>query len=235
MKKVCLLLLVIALGNSRLSAFSLKNLTVGPEVGLNISNYYGQLSGEPISNLTVRGLRIGAVANYKLNKRFSLQTGLLYVANGFEPLKGDRIYSKELQVHTLQLPLMATAKINVRGGNTAFVGLGPYVAANVAGTTKISNKITLPYIAYENITRDLRVGSGEEDDLKMIDFGLCAQVGYLLTNGLYLKVHYQSGILNLLPGGDSQNSLRNYNFGFSAGYLLHIKERKGVADIKKVP
>lgn len=232
MKKLFSLALLSLLGSVQLLAGPLKKLSLGGEIGVNVSNYYGETNGDPYNNLTVRKLRAGVVADYELNKRFSLQSGLLYVGNGFEPLKGDRIYSKELQVHTVQLPLIATAKINVRGGNTAFVGLGPYIAANVAGRTNIYHQLSLPYLAYDNISRDLKVGSNADDDLKLIDYGLCANVGYLLTNGLYLKVHYQAGIPNLLPGGDEQNTLRNFNFGFSAGYVVKMKERKATAKVK---
>lgn len=232
MKKLFGLALLSLIGSAQVLADPLKKMSLGGEIGVNISNYYGETNGDPYNNLTVRKLRAGVVADYKLNARFSLQSALLYVGNGFEPLKGDRIYSKELQVHTVQLPLLAVAKINARGGNTAFIGLGPYVAANVAGRTNIYHQLSLPYLAYDNISRDLKVGSSDDDDVKMIDYGLCANVGYLLSNGLFLKAHYQTGIPNLLPGGDEKNTMRNFNFGFSVGYIMKMKEHKTAAKPK---
>ena len=58
------------------------------------------------------------------------------------------------------------------------------------------------------------------DDIKRTDFGIGLNAGYQIDNGLFFRAHYQRGFVNLLPGGDTNNTEFSTNYGVSVGYLF---------------
>src|SRR6185437_2570495 len=101
-------------------------VTYGPEVSLIGSNYTGKEAGQSLNTKSVVSFRAGGVVDIPVSDNFSIQPSLLYVRNGF---KSDVVFfDATAHVSTLELPINVTYKIDMRGGDHFFVGLGPYIA-----------------------------------------------------------------------------------------------------------
>jgi len=200
-------------------------LTFGPEVSLIGSNYTGKADGQSSNTKSIVSFRAGAVLDAPISDHFSIQPAVLYVMNGF---KSDIVIANaSVHVNTLEIPVNVMYKIDVPGDGHLFVGLGPYIAYNMGGKYKESDSYS------GTQTGSLNIGSGPLDDLKVFDFGLGINAGYQLTNGLFLRVFYQKGLLNLDPQGNSNNYIRSTNYGVGVGMLFggnhthaHTKAKK---------
>lgn len=65
---------------------------------------------------------------------------------------------------------------------------------------------------------DVEFGNGDDDDVKPFDMGANLLFGYEFASKLSVQMNAQLGLLNLMPKGDSDNSLKNTGFGISLGY-----------------
>ena len=118
----------------------------------------------------------------------------------------------------MKIPVNILWKFGKPKGERFFVG--PYFAFNLGGTLKDNS-------SYGGSTSaKLNIGAGVGDDIKGFDFGVGLNLGYQLTNGLFIRGHYQYGLVNLLPQGDANNTMRNYNFGVTVGFLINTKKPK---------
>ncbi len=212
MKRIILILVCLcfcSIGNAQVS--------FGPEAGGLFSNYIQKLNGEVLATKARLGLHIGGIVDYKFSNALSLQSGVLYVMNGY---KLDYFFSNNIiNVNTIEVPLSLIYKTGHPGKDRFFVGAGPYYALNLGGTKKETGNGT-------SSTTTFTAGNDRDNDgIKKNDFGLGLNVGYELTTGLYFRVHYQLGFVNLLPAGDADNSGYNRNYGFSVGYLFTIKSK----------
>ncbi len=213
MKKIlCSLFLLV-------SAITLKAQTkLSIEAGLLSSGYTGKSGGKMIYTADKWGGRFGVGFDSKVSKRIYMQTGLLYVMNGYlqNTTKGDLNWS----VNTLEIPLNVVYKTDRLGGDRIFVSAGPYFGVNLSGTKKYSPFDSTSY------TQTLNAGNDPRDDIKYFDMGLGANVGYEFKKGLFVRLHYQVGLANLNQVGDENNKLKNKNQGISIGYLLGSNKAK---------
>lgn len=228
MKKVLLFLFAV----TTLSASAKTLITYGPEAGVNISNYYGKFSGiRQHFSTSIPGVRLGGIVDFGITKNFSIQPGLCYARNGYNLVAGGfsgYTYTIDLRVSTVELPVNFFYKIAINGGGRIFLGGGPYFAANVGGRVKSD---------YPPANREaLFIGSSIRDDVKRYDLGAGISAGYKLPGDLFVHLHYQHGLANLLPGGNADNTMQSVNYGVALGYLFgrHYPEpKKKPAPIKK--
>jgi hypothetical protein len=97
--------------------------------------------------------------------------------------------------------------------------VGPYLAFNMGGTLKQTS-----YGTSESMS--IKIGNdANTDNLKRTDVGLGINVAYQLSYGLFIRGHFQQGITNLEPGGDSNNSTFSTNSGISFGYLFGVNKK----------
>jgi hypothetical protein len=192
-------------------------ISIAPEVGLNVSNYIVKEKGKHVNTSVKLGGRIGITAEKQLTNNLYLQPSLLYVTNGYKgPFQtGHVIYI----VNTIELPIMLQYKFCAPGRSRFFVGAGPYVSINKDGAMRV-------VVGSINSRRDLGLGASVIDDIKIPDVGLRVNGGYQFYDGFYAKIHAQMGFLNMQPKGDEDNSKRHYNFGVSFGYLLGKHKNK---------
>ena len=216
MKKLILSLLAVA----TIATNSKAQLAIAPELGLNMSNITGKSMGTDLNLNMKAGLAIGANVDFGLTDNISLQPGLYYLMNGAKASQGDG----SINISTLQIPVNVEYKFGEEGGNRFFVGIGPYIGYNLSATAKGGgNSVTW------------KIGSDKDNDqLKAMDFGLGLNVGYLLTNGFFVRAHYQMGLTNLDPIGDADNSMKSSAIGLTVGYYFnHSDKHKGGAKKKK--
>lgn len=207
MKKLLLTIFSLPLCAGAFAQFS-----VGPEAGLLFSNYTGKSNGETVNTKPVFGARFGATADLGLGSHFAVQSGLLYVINGYQ--LDYFILSQKVTINTLEVPLNVFWKSGEPGDDRFFVGVGPYIGWNMSGKYKETGNGA-------SETRSLNIGDKVgEDDSKRTDYGIGVNLGYQLSMGLFIRAHFQKGLANLQPGGNADNIAQNMNYGISFGYLF---------------
>jgi len=217
MKKLAFTIAAIA----ALTQASFAQLAIAPEVGGLFSNYPGKDMGEKFDSKALFGMRAGAIVDIGLSNNFYLQPGILYVRNGYT--FDNVISSGTIKVNSMEIPLNVQYKFGSAGGDRFFVGVGPYLAFNLGGKADGT--------AYGmSTTANLQIGNdAQTDNIKAFDFGAGLNLGYELSNGLYIRAHYQHGFVNLFPGGNTNNSSYSTNYGLSVGYLFatsgHAKKK----------
>ena len=183
---------------------SKKELSFGPELGLNLSNMPINDSGTKAQTSIKPGLVVGGIADIGITDNIYLQPGLFYLMNGCKVTGGS------LNLNSIQLPVNVEYKLGKRGKNRIFFGLGLYVAYNISASVKAGGTSTT-----------LKIGSDATTaDIKPIDFGAGVNAGYQLSKGLFVRAHYQMGFANLLPGGNATNSIKTNAISISVGYLF---------------
>ena len=217
MKKLLLSLLSLMVVTTGAKA----QVMFGPEIGGLFSNYTGKEGGSSLESKAKFGLRVGGVADISVGDNFSIQPAVMYVKNGYKA--SNPAASVDVSINTLEIPVNVQYKFGKPGGDRFFIGVGPYMGFNLSGHDKVTY-----YGATNDIT--IKVGNDANNDfIKPLDFGLGLNAGYLLSSNLFVRAHYQHGLVNLQPGGDANNSAFNSNYGLSVGYFFggNTKGKKG--------
>jgi hypothetical protein len=196
----------------------------GVEAGVNASDYTVKKGGNTAATDFRYGARFGLLSDLALSDNFYFQPGVYYLSGGYKmKVTGADV---ETIIHTIQIPLNVQYKIGVLGSNRLFVGAGPYISWNKDGTFHV--------VATGIDSRsDLKIGSTVSDQMKSIDLGLGANVGYQITEGLFVRMRYQKGFTQLDPGGVSGNTARSSGFCLSVGYLFYRKNNNGTIKIDR--
>jgi hypothetical protein len=166
--------------------------------------------------------------DFPLKNKLSLQTGLLYKMNGYRMPIYAWSYPAGMQyvtINTLEVPVKLVRYFNRRKGARFFVGAGPYVAVNIAASSRVH---TETYDAAGNPVgtmewvQKIDIGS-RWTFVQRMDAGVGMNAGYMAAKGLLIGLQAQYGLLNL---GDAHNKVHNYNFGLVAGYSFKLKKHK---------
>lgn len=200
-----------------------------PEAGINLSkvNYTADAGlfgpGVTFSTSTSMaiGLKVGVVADLGLSDHFSIQPGIFYsMKNGkttYDVNAGIINVSAEqtTKLNYIDIPVMALYKFDV-GPGKLFAGIGPNVGIGIGGKREFS-------VLGIDSSADVKFGS-DSDQVKRIDFGGNVNVGYELPMGLYLRLSYNMGFVNLsnIPA----ETYKNMGFGVSVGYMFGNKAKK---------
>jgi len=207
----------------------------GLEAGWNFNNLADKYEGETNSNMFKHGFHAGVVSDIGLSDHFSIAPGLRYSMKGGEV---DREYNEQwegkstavknkhkLTYHYVELPVNVVYKTGVEGSGRFMIGAGPYLAYMV----NAQEKWNLSRIWIEDGqglgnsdkgARQLGIGDDEGDEIKALDYGAQAFVGYQLANGVFFKGGSQFGFANTLPKGSSTFYQKNYNFFVTVGYMF---------------
>lgn len=221
MKKLILSLTAVSLFATASNA----QLAIAPELGLNLANMAFKTPSVTLNTSMKVGLAVGGVVDLGITDNIYFQPGIFYLMNGCNYTGGS------YNVSTLQIPLNFEYKFGKDGGTRFFVGVGPYLGYNVGGKVK-DDQLGSSSLKIGSAKAD---ANGPGDDLKALDLGFGVNVGYLLTSGFYARAHYQMGLVNLDPNGDSNNTVTTSAVGITIGYYLpmHKKAHKGNAEKKK--
>jgi hypothetical protein len=233
MKKYFLSVAIIIGGLSQTQA---QVVMGGPEVGLNISTLSQKVNGNKVSNEMLPGLKIGGVLDIGVTHHFSIQPGVFYSMKGYKNdytrtvvlnnLTYTRYDKQEVTLSYLEVPINFLYKSSLYSGGRFFIGGGPYVAAAIGGKVKIESERVLTNNGdgtriKETSERSISTGSSAaNDDIKPADVGLNLTGGYEFGNGIFLRANAAMGLVNIQPGGDDNNSLRNLTVGLSVGYMF---------------
>jgi hypothetical protein len=177
------------------------HVAFGVEAGLNMTNFlYSQNNGGITSKPLARG-RAGVLLDIPIHGIFYIQPGVFYAMNGNEGNDNNT-----LNLNTIEVPVNAMFKFRMRHHNLLFVGAGPFVGYNVSGALSEGS---------------FKIGSSSSDNLKAIDYGIGANVGYEFNCGLFFRARYQWGVANLQPQTNSYiSTINSESYGIQAGYFF---------------
>jgi hypothetical protein len=110
----------------------------------------------------------------------------------------------------IEIPVNVVYKFG-SGSIKFFLNAGPYFAYGIGGKTK-----------YGGESANIKFGSGDNDDLKPLDFGLNLGAGVEINNFI-ISAHYELGLANLVPAPTDNAEAKNRVIGISIGYLFGKK------------
>lgn len=235
MKKMIFLL---SIGCATLTQANAQWITAGPELGLNFSTLDTRFNGVNADNGTRVGLKVGGVVDIALTPHISIQPGLFYDAMGAhetyttsnvnEAGVGTTHDTKyDYRIDYLQIPANFVYKFGSPRRGQFFLGAGPYLAFALGGHVSNTDVTTVRHgngtvTSTSNSTDyNLHVGNNANtDDVKGADAGLNFNLGYEFPMGLFFRANAGVGLVNVMPGGDNNNYMRNNSFTLSVGYLF---------------
>jgi hypothetical protein len=180
-----------------------KKLKYSGKAGMNMS----MKSSDPVSDYDRfrPGFKVGIAAEYSINNRFSVESGLFFTTKG-ENFKFPS-YTLGHNLNYLELPVNGIYKINVEGKDI-FLHAGPYVAYIVGarGIVKSGDNITKTKLDPKKIDYGLNVGISA--DIKQFRVGL----------------QYSHGLANVFES-ESKNRVLSLTVGYGID-LNSIVKRK---------
>lgn len=215
-------------------------LLVGPELGLTYSTMMATIDNNVYKNSFVGGARAGLTFDIEVEEKFYIQPAITAsFLNGTKishrsfqsagagvptEIKDERSY----RLYSVNIPIYFAHKIDfVYHPHTLVLGLGPVVNINYGGdynrtyTTTI-NGLDRP--VYDD--RDINAGPNwGEHDIRLMEFGAAAMIGYEMTNGFNLRLHYGVSLRNMAPGGDRDTHFRTHGGGLSLSYYFNKPEQ----------
>ncbi len=229
MKKAILLSAVVAF------SFGAKaQLSIGPEVGFNVSTFTGATD----KYTSYMGGRFGLNTNFRIAGDLYLQPGLFYSSKGGNTVTTSTQDLAQLanlgalgtllggglgnltnltvtnnisyKINYLQLPVLAVYKFKAGESGQFFVGVGPYAAFLIDGRYKQSS---ISSIAGVNINTNEDRAIIKDTDISSFDFGVNGNVGYEHNSGFFCRGFYEMGISDNTVG-------KNAGFGLSLGYYF---------------
>lgn len=212
------LIAIAALAAATISTASAQ-MRFGPEVGLNLTSIQTKVDGTSDNSDMKIGARFGAVADIPMTANLYLRPGIQFsMMGGKKEVKEDFFgttytYTSTVTLNYIQVPVNILYKFGEEGGGRFYVGLTPYLGFGISGTAKVK-------FEGESESEKIKFGSGDDADVKAMDFGAGLKLGYELPMGLYFDVAFLQGLSNNVPKGDSDHKMTNRNITIGIGYLF---------------
>ncbi|MDP3468444.1 MAG: porin family protein [Daejeonella sp.] len=148
-------------------------------------------------------LHFGVITDFSMSKSLSFQPQLLFSGRGAKIDHGD--HADVYAFNSLELPLNFTYRKDPAKG--IFLGVGPSLGYNLNGNIK----------SEEHGNEEVEFGSGN-GEIKRVDLGLNALLGYQFSNRYFVSTNYSAGLSNW--SNNSNSSWRNNIIGISLGVFL---------------
>lgn len=207
-------IIMIAACATTLSTAALAQISIAPEIGLNLANMHYKVGDEKLDNGLKLGVKAGVNVNINIADRLVLQPGLFYSIKGMKSEENNETHN--ITLHYAEIPLNIQYMFNDPSEGRFFIGVGPYLGIAFSGKdiyAGVPNGTTTT-----SGTTDFHFGSGADQDLARIDFGAGVNAGYLLRSGIFFRGMYQMSISNLKPSEMSGDmSIRNSVVTISIG------------------
>jgi hypothetical protein len=197
---------LITLATMLTASTAFAQFSISPEIGFQMSKARYQINGMNDNGDFQTGIRLGANVGIGISNHLVLQGGAFFSGKGG---KSDFLgIASSSTFNYIDIPVMLNYMTGAATENRFFFGAGPYWSYALGGNHKVGG-----------IKSDLEIGSNVlTDDIKPNDFGINANIGFMLENGLYVRGMYAHGLTNILPGGNDNNSIRNASLSLSVGY-----------------
>lgn len=169
------------------------------------------------------GYQIGLSAEYEFSDNFYLETGVYFVTKGVK-LRGDIGSSAEkthwkqtFNMQYLELPLLATYKIELVSDTKIFFNIGPYVGYGIGGKASILND----YVNLDNAVNKDKLDIFGDNRMKEIDFGLKFGLG-LEFEKFTFGWSYEFGLIDVEHKNNELNYLLNNKHYKHKGIMLLV-------------
>lgn len=162
------------------------------------------------------GFQAGVVADLEITENFSIIPELLFGQRGSKLKLSEDGYpaTASITLNYLQLPVNFAYKFDVDMGSKLFIFTGPYLGYGLSG--KIKTKSNVEGLNLDVPDDDIKFGSGD-DELKPIDFGINAGIGYQFER-IFFNLQYNHDLSNL--NNENSSKTKNMNVAVTAGYLF---------------
>lgn len=198
MKKLVFLLLTIIAFQASAQEFHFI-----PRVGLNVAK----------AGWSVRpGVNVGLAGEFMMTPNFAIEPGVYYSMQGSR--HEDNGVKGTLKLDYINIPIYAKAYLYE--GLYAF--FGPQFGFNVKAKTKDFIHSSLPTLANEHVSEDIK------DFVHTFDFSLGVGVGYAFDMGLLLSANYNIGLTHIFKRDNADantvfdNKYHNNVFQLNVGW-----------------
>ncbi len=196
--------------------------TFGLRAGVNFANMLVKDEDETYSEdfKMNPGFHIGPTAEFPINDIFSFETGLIASTKGFKIDESESGFDYKLKANLiyLDIPLTAKASYDVNFGKI-YGAVGPYLGMGLIG--KYKSEMSFGGET-ETDTEDVEWGSGEDADLKRLDYGLTVGAGVEI-NGIQVGLSYGLGLANTSPDSEGDYKASHRVLSVSIGYKFGAK------------
>jgi hypothetical protein len=194
--------------------------------GLNLSNMLMKDDDDTYSDdfKLKPGFHAGVTTEIPMNENLFFETGLLLSSKGYK-FNESETYSGETYTYKgtaslLYLDIPLTAKAYFGTENLKMYGaLGPYIGVGISGKSKTESDMMGET---ETEEEDVKWGSGEDDDLKRLDYGIIAGAGIEL-NAIQVGAFYSFGLANISSNTEGGTKVSNKVIGITVGLRLNSK------------
>jgi hypothetical protein len=214
MKKIFLsIMILLSIGSYA------QKLKFGFTGGTTIANYKAKSEGNTQSARAKLGITAGILVDIAVGNHLSIQPALNFTQKGSKSKETlyNSTYKSTLNINCIELPVNVLYNSNGRTMNF-FIGGGPSIAIAAGGRFKSSD-------GTENSSETVKIGNGDDDDMKPLDLGLNLMGGVSLRNFLF-SVNYNMGLNNISPDKKSDWKVKSQYFGIRIGYLFNVNEKK---------
>lgn len=217
-------------------------LLIGPYIGLNsiAQVHYNIRGGINLSALDfsenfeeipdeftlLPGYHIGATADIKISRLFSIETGLLYAKRGGQFDESSVIYSTpysyKVKISTSYLEIPLKMRINIPLGDPSilFVGAGPYLGIGLNGKVNTEWNFDGQTESDEEI---IEWGNNADNfEIKRLDYGLIGTLGVEVYS-ISVSASYWWGLANISSYTDEGSYIKNHSIHISLAYILGKK------------
>lgn len=220
---------------------SMAQVSFGVQAGANLafgkftSAYMDPLFPTTLTNDPKAGFYAGVLAEIPISGNFAFSPELNFIQKGSKTnsvFYTDDVHHK-ITLNYVELPLNVVFKVPVGTGNF-FFGLGPSLAFGISGTDKRTSQSD-PTDPYSNGSFKVNFDGKKYDDItdpndndvhfKRFDAGANILAGYKLGNGLFFKLGYNYGFMNIDPNKDNkdvqdQSTYKNRGFNIGVGFMF---------------
>ena len=220
MKRVVLILTILALMLS-FSNVSIAQITEkGIKVGLNLAN----ASGDDVEDTKNKmGFAVGGYILYPLNETITMRVEAMYSQKGAK-MEGEmpvvetlpyfpyytyemKDYTATMSVDYIEIPVLFLYEIQSSGTMKPFVFAGPYLALKMSAKTKVEVE------GEDSETEDMK-------DVKGMDYGIILGAGAKVTDKISVDVRYSMGLTSV-DDSDADADIKNKVIAVTAGYALN--------------
>jgi hypothetical protein len=183
----------------------------GIQAGLNLATMLSKddefTYSEEMDYKMIPGFNAGVTFEMGLGDLIAVEVGLIADSKGFKIEEGDA----SMKVSALYADIPILVKVGPSFGPIKVFGAaGPYVGIGLTGKYKLEYE-------GESETEDIEWGSGEDADVKRLDFGAKFGVGAEVS-GLTFGVYYALGLANIAADTEGGYMDKNRVLSISVGY-----------------
>ncbi|MCH5215512.1 MAG: PorT family protein [Muribaculaceae bacterium] len=222
------------------TGMSSKLLTLGVRASLtssNVSPNYSDMFTD-VYNASGNwgyGFNVGFVVDLNIKKYFSLQPGIFFSNKSYgtdiTTLSDETSYFSYVKKHSrlyyLQIPVLASFKMNLIKGIQLQLEAGPYFALGLGGNTRV-NQTTVSvapvgsFVSWD-IYKYPYFGNSDMKNVQMKtkDWGLKIGAGFKIVHKYSIAIYYMAGIENIArndSGFENVAKARNKEWTLSLGY-----------------